>query len=54
MTNECSNHAPDSRGAITRILQDAQHDESHRARHLLPLVYEELRAVARATWVRTA
>ena len=52
MTSECNNHAPDRRGAITRILQHDGHDESHRARHLLPLVYEELRALARARMAR--
>ncbi len=52
MTSERNDHAPDRRGAITRILQDARHDESHRARHLLPLVYEELRALARARMAR--
>jgi len=48
MTSECHDSAHDRRGAITRILQDVGHDGSDRARHLLPLVYEELRALARA------
>ncbi len=52
MTSEYNNNVPDRPGEITRILQDAEHDESHRARHLLPLVYEELRALAKARMAR--
>ncbi len=52
MTSEYDNNVPDRPGEITRILQDAEHDESHRARHLLPLVYDELRALARARMAR--
>ena len=52
MMSECNKDATDRRGELTRILQDAGHDESHRARHLLPLVYEELRALARARMAR--
>lgn len=33
---------------VTRLLQDAEADEPQRATQLLPLVYDELRALARA------
>ncbi len=52
MASENNNNVPDRPGEITRILQDTAHDESHRARHLLPLVYDELRALARARMAR--
>ena len=37
----------DRRGAVTRLLQNVSPDEQQWAEQLLPLVYEELRALAR-------
>ena len=52
MASDNNNNVANRPGEITRILQDTAHDESHRARHLLPLVYDELRALARARMAR--
>lgn len=43
---------PDLRGQITHILQDPASSALDRAEHLLPLVYEELRRLARARMAR--
>jgi len=46
-SNENDNNI-DRRGAVTRLLQQPQHEDPQWAQQLLPLVYEELRALARA------
>lgn len=42
----------DRRGAVTRLLQASENDEPRWAEELLPLIYEELRALARARMAR--
>jgi len=42
----------DRRGAVTRLLQEAGADEPQWAEELLPLIYQELRALARARMSR--
>ena len=42
----------DRRGAVTRLLQANETDEPRWAEELLPLIYEELRALARARMAR--
>jgi len=44
----------DRRGAVTLLLQDAQRDDPQRADQLLPLVYDELRVLARSRMAREA
>ena len=42
----------DQRGTVTRLLQQCEADHPHRAEVLLPLIYDELRALARARMAR--
>jgi RNA polymerase sigma factor (TIGR02999 family) len=42
----------DRRGAVTRLLQASERAEPQRAEQLLPLIYDELRALARARIAR--
>ena len=42
----------DRRGAVTRLLQASPTEEPRWAEELLPLIYEELRALARARMAR--
>ena len=42
----------DRHSAVTRLLQASENDEPRRAEELLPLIYDELRALARARMAR--
>lgn len=42
----------DRHGAVTRLLQASENDEPRTAEELLPLIYDELRALARARMAR--
>ena len=54
MPDDRADHSPERRRQITQLLQLDANGQSQRAAELLPLVYEELRGLARAQMNREA
>ena len=52
MTENVPAKSDDRRDTVSRMLQDSALDDPKRADELLPLLYEELRALARARVAR--